>query len=134
MFEKFEIKGLWWLPENPDKKLTGTLSYDPEDGAVLELVGSSFETPIEIFNAKEYDIINGQSSDEITLYKCYSQSMNVQGIMSSKYFANFVFKGKIFNKVSDIKFRYAVVGYNYLESWMARSSFLVTPNNENLTV
>ena len=88
---------------------------------VLELV-ESFESISELLNAKEYDIINGMAGGEITLYKCFIQS-------SSTYIANCVFKGKIFNKISDIKFKYALVGYNYLESWISQSPFVITQNN-----
>jgi len=29
MVEKFEYKGKWWLPENPENKLHGTLVFTP---------------------------------------------------------------------------------------------------------
>src|SRR5580692_10022186 len=37
--DRFEIKGYWWLPENPDQKVPGVLTHDA--GIIeLELFGS----------------------------------------------------------------------------------------------
>lgn len=38
--DRFTATGLWWLPEAPDDKLTGTLSFDSEDGGDLSLIGA----------------------------------------------------------------------------------------------
>jgi len=38
--EPFEVKGRWWEPQQPDKKLNGILRFDPEDGARLEIFGA----------------------------------------------------------------------------------------------
>ena len=40
MIEELEIKGLWWLPEKPDLKLPGTLTFSPYKGLSLEVQGS----------------------------------------------------------------------------------------------
>ncbi len=40
MIEEFEYKGKWWLPDKPEKQISGTLRFNPTDGAVLELIGS----------------------------------------------------------------------------------------------
>ena len=32
--ERLERLGEWWLPDNPDRRLTGTLQFSPEDGVV----------------------------------------------------------------------------------------------------
>ncbi|MCK4799137.1 MAG: hypothetical protein KAT05_17325, partial [Spirochaetes bacterium] len=39
MIAKFEHKGKWKLPES-DTWFNGTLSYDPDNGAILEIYGS----------------------------------------------------------------------------------------------
>ena len=38
--EKLEIAGLWWLPENPDFKISGILIFSPNEGFSLKLQGS----------------------------------------------------------------------------------------------
>jgi hypothetical protein len=37
--ESFEVQGLWWLPEHDDNKVPGALSWDPNSGGTLRLVG-----------------------------------------------------------------------------------------------
>lgn len=41
--KSFEYKGQWWLPEKPENRLFGTLSYDPIKGAKLAIFGSFAE-------------------------------------------------------------------------------------------
>ena len=33
---EFEIEGMWWLPENQDNKISGSLSYSFKDGITLK--------------------------------------------------------------------------------------------------
>jgi hypothetical protein len=35
LLEDFEYKGFWWLPEKPDKKVPGTLTYRSGDRMTL---------------------------------------------------------------------------------------------------
>ncbi|WSB86673.1 hypothetical protein OHA60_24395 [Streptomyces cellulosae] len=36
----FEVDGLWWLPDHEDQKVAGVLSYSPDSGAELRLIGT----------------------------------------------------------------------------------------------
>lgn len=36
-FEPFD--GVWWLPESPDTKISGTLHFDGKTRAILNLIG-----------------------------------------------------------------------------------------------
>jgi hypothetical protein len=38
--ETIDEGGQWWLPEAPDRKLSGWLTFTVDDGARLRLVGS----------------------------------------------------------------------------------------------
>lgn len=40
MIEAFEETGIWWLPESPDRPISGTISYSPQGGIKLWLVGT----------------------------------------------------------------------------------------------
>jgi len=122
MFEKFDTIGSWWLPENPEKTLHGTLSYGPDSGAVLTLMGS-FETEGKATKYHEYDIINGDAGGGITLFRCSTIEFPMiiwnESTVSTKCYASYVFKGHIFKKTSDIKFRYARINFSHLESWIS---------------
>ncbi|MFH7191155.1 hypothetical protein ACHWGL_30070, partial [Klebsiella pneumoniae] len=39
IYDSFNEQGLFWLPDKRDDEVPGTLSYDPENGAVLKLLG-----------------------------------------------------------------------------------------------
>lgn len=39
VLEPFEYRGIWWLPERPDRQVAGVLTFS-QDGASLELVGA----------------------------------------------------------------------------------------------
>ena len=73
MMDKFEYEGIWWLPDEPEKQVSGTLRFTPNEGAILDLIGS-FKDIKEINK-----IILGISSNgkNITLHKCFETKSNV---------------------------------------------------------
>jgi len=62
MMDKFEYKGRWWLPDKPEKRISGTLRFTPNEGAILELIGS-FKDTKDINKMLEPEIILGISSN-----------------------------------------------------------------------
>lgn len=52
MLDDFELKGLWWLPQNPDEKLSGNLVFKGDESITLEVVGS-FD-PLEAWGNSEH--------------------------------------------------------------------------------
>jgi hypothetical protein len=37
--EAFIVQGAWWEPANPDQQLTGALTWSPDSGGELDLLG-----------------------------------------------------------------------------------------------
>lgn len=76
MREKFEYKGYWYLPSDPDNKVAGILTYIPYECIRLDLFGTFEESAIDFFTSSKAgkDIIWGITSDahEITLINCSS--------------------------------------------------------------
>ena len=70
--EEFEYNGIWWLPENQDEKISGTLTFNTAEGAYLELIGS-FKKIEDLNKVLNPNIILGitYNGKSITLYKCY---------------------------------------------------------------
>ncbi len=123
--ESFEINGIWWLPENENKKVSGTLKFDPVEGASLELIGS-FKEPKDLAKVLEPNIILGVGSKKIiTLYRCYETNTNlsVPGLMNSSFIADFIFLGHHFNKEEDVVFESLSVNYPFLEMWSGKTGF-----------
>jgi hypothetical protein len=71
MTENVDIKGLWWLPSNPEHKVAGALHYEPMGKTNLDLIGEFRPNDwSRSFNeTKEEEVIWGLSSDnkDITL-------------------------------------------------------------------
>lgn len=77
--EQHFFKGYWWLPENPDNKVAGVLTYTPGEKLVLELIGAfekddgSFKNVLDVDDRKVpliYGIDSG--AKEISLVSCHS--------------------------------------------------------------
>jgi len=124
--DKFEYKGIWWLPDKPEKQISGTLRFTPNEGAILDLIGS-FKDIKEINKMLEPEIILGISSNgkNITLHKCFETKSNVSfpGLLTSSFYANEVFIGTHFQRSEDIKFRELSIRYSYLDEWVNISGF-----------
>lgn len=132
--EEFEYDGIWWLPENPDKKISGTLKFHPVEGANLELIGS-FKGIEDLNTVLQPDIISGITSNGkiITLYKCYeSQShMSMPGFLRSSFIASRVFLGYHFEKEEDIIFESLSLNYSHLEEWARITGFQFKIENDS---
>lgn len=38
-FDRLDVLGYWWLPEDPKRRVPGRLTWDPDDGGGLQLMG-----------------------------------------------------------------------------------------------
>lgn len=126
MDSDYEYRGEWWLPEDPEKRFYGRLTFNQESGAVLELDGAFTDDPNngELFSP---NIVNGTSSIgvDITLFHCLGKGMNVYwgGQSTSTLFAHNVFVGVHFHKENEITFRSLQVVYSNLDAWLGISGF-----------
>lgn len=71
MTEKVVIKGQWWLPDTPNNRVSGTLTYTPHESICLELIGSlQGEDLVSIMSLNSVPIIFGEASNshKITLF------------------------------------------------------------------
>ncbi len=118
--EKFEEKGIWWLPEKPDEKVAGTLNFDPRGRSTLDLIGA-FRDWKEINELSKNSIILGVThrGKNVTLYRCFETATHASmpGFVSSSYLIDTIFVGHHFEKVSDIVFKNISINYSYLEEW-----------------
>ena len=144
MTSKFEIKGLWFLPQNKDVQVPGTLTFDPTEGAYLELIGSFDQIEYIYFeNSSKFEIILGISvdSDLITLYNCFRSSRKgktfkrnqLTGPPSERYFANFILKGYHFESEESLQFDTIKSSVQNLDEWLNITGFLHEESLEKLT-
>ena len=77
--EEFKKSGYFWLPENEDKKIPGTLSILDGGNIELEVVGL-FDESIEALNGND-DLkrINGHVEKDgfVTLEDCFYRNKNI---------------------------------------------------------
>lgn len=118
--EEFEYAGIWWLPEDPDNTISGTLKFDPTRGSNLKLIGS-FKENKDFNTFLAPNIILGITSDgkRITLYKCRESGsqMGIPGFLSSFFVAQVIFVGHHFEREEDIVFDSLSLTYFHLEEW-----------------
>lgn len=128
MFDGFEYKGVWWLPEKPEKRISGTLRFDPNKGIILDLIGS-FKDIEDMAKLSIHEIILGVSSDgkNITLYKNIESKSDASfpGLMTSSFYVSKVFVGAHFRRSNDIKFKKLYIHYLYLDEWVNISEFTI---------
>lgn len=133
MIKGFEYKGQWWLPNKPEKAVSGTLRYSHNDGAVLELIGS-FENNGEMHKMPRPVVILGTSSNGkgISLHGCFLIQVQTScpGFSTSSYFASMVFVGVHFPKTEDVRFRSMNVHFSHFDEWANMSGFKIDHSEE----
>jgi hypothetical protein len=126
---ELELKGHFWLPNKPEARLQGTLSFTYSEGITLELTGAFEGT--EGQGPFRTDIILGRSfaGKNITLYECLLAETSASGsqAIETKFHASVLFAGAHFPKRDDIKFRRASVRYKHLDAWVNVSGFHTEP-------
>lgn len=146
MIEKFEYKGLWFLPSNPQKKIHGILKYDYQNNInVLELIGSFYEYS----EHDGEDIILGVTTDgdEITLAECQFKSstgiprdesekspLSIEDKLPTLNFRiTYILKGQhIFTK-DDLQFQKIYVEIFNLDEWVGISGLETNNDYANST-
>ena len=130
MSNDLSFTGLFWLPNNEDGKIPGTLTFDQAKGTILTLLGG-FQ---EFGNAEHFQpvIINGftSSGKKLTLYKCFelNRSFSAPGMATSKIKCRFLFVGATFNNESDIVFNKLCVKLKNLDEWIGISGLEFNKN------
>jgi hypothetical protein len=127
MEEGFEYRGYWWTPEEPDERVPGILSFDPEEGATLSLFGSLRAPEGEDDRVP----ILGLSMDykPITLTKLIrppstpGMSPAIRGSITSTIVAEMVVVGEHFEREEDVGFESLIVEYLHLDVWAGVSRF-----------
>jgi len=130
--KSFEYTGYWWLASNPEKQLTGSLKFDPINGATLDLIGSFKDIPNFQDSTETTLILGFANGKKVTLFQCYDRGsqMNMTSGMpvfqTSSFIANYVFIGHYFEKPEDILFTSLSINYSHIEEWTRITGFSFT--------
>jgi hypothetical protein len=143
MLEHEMYKGLWWIPENEDGKLTGDLTVR-KGKAELEVIGDfGRELLAETARVKSYSPnladqprVLGISVDgkPITLEMVSERghSVNLPGLPISKYGAGVALIGKHFEKGESVTFDEIAISATDLNTWTRVSGFNTSLGFEEL--
>ena len=122
----FERMGEWWLPENPDRRVSGVLTYGPEDGFSLKLIGSfkdSREWTKPDSSGRSVPVILGNTTEgrHFTLCECINTGTNIRQssviAVETSFAATFAVEGWHFPRVEDILCDRLGINYWYLDEW-----------------
>ena len=128
--EKFEYQGYWWIPGAEENRVPGTLSFDPDEGATLDLM-SSPKGLEGIVDPLEPEVILGLPSDgkPITLKGCGRTLRSFGfGAEFSTFAADEVFVGEHFERPGDVGFESPIVEYLHVGAWADASGFKISFN------
>ncbi len=134
------FKGLWWIPEDIENQVFGTLIVK-KDKIVLETIGMfGSDSPIDQFaggNVPQYDVIWGISSEakKISVFNCYeSMSLNTDcPFPVAKYSVQVVAVGKHIKSLGE-EGNYDVKAYiEELSYWYRPNIIHISQQNRNFT-
>lgn len=135
-----EFKGLWWLPEDLENQVAGTLIVK-NNKMVLETIGMvGSDSPIDHFiggNVPQYDVIWGVLSDskEVSVFNCYeSMSFNTDcPFPVAKYNVQVVAVGKHIQSLDELG-NYDVKAYiEELSYWFSPNIIQISQQDKNFT-
>ena len=127
LFEDFELKGEWWLPQESGKRVAGTLSVS-QDGLLLEILAPGTGAH-PLLNRPQFNpqIILGLTREGVpcTLYKSMqtSSGLTFGGVHNAEYSPQFLFVFEHFNSPSEMNFQQASLSYTHLEEWIGELPF-----------
>lgn len=123
--ERLEMRGNWWLPDAPAKKIGGILKYDPVEGPRLELTDAfhSRVAPNRYFPldpARRIPAIQGVAEGkEVTLVDTYLSTtlhFPVQEVSSARH--GIVLVGAHLPNRESIRPRSLAITYDHLDPWV----------------
>jgi ApeA N-terminal domain 1 len=121
MQEPFELKGVWWLPDQPEKQVAGTVSFDPIEGIVLDSI-EGFEVEESEADVRKVDVILGilTDGDEVSLHKCNITKLTLPPKTFSAFRISYLIVGVHLPHHQDLKFKTISVRYHNLDEWASK--------------
>lgn len=131
--ETRKYEGYWWLPDSPDKVVTGTLTINRREGIEVKTIGSLLSKQALFsnqINSSFQEILLGQTTDGnlITLIGTICTNSNLYGFSSdlstATHTASLAIVGKRhFSSKSEVVFSSAEVRFSLLDEWLCKFGF-----------
>ena len=145
IYDSFIEQGLFWLADNRDDEVPGSLSYDPENGAVLKLVGifgelqDAFNQAFSDSNRDKKVVIHGVTmrGKPISLLDAHdtNRQLNMPGIPHETWTSNLLVIGAHITSAADEAiFTKSYFRFDEIETWLEHSPFTQSLNPEAKTL
>ena len=126
LIDEFELTGKWWLPDNPDVQLYGILKFK-RNYIILEVSG--IFNKIHIFQLIRSNIMHGCTDENKKVTLCSVSERHFEGARSTESDSNrnlgkstfsckYIFIGRHYDKLEDIKFASLGMYFTYLDKWI----------------
>lgn len=141
LHDSFTEEGLWWLADQPDDQVAGSLSFVPSQGATLKLLGV-FGDVIAAFNRlmggsddPNFVTIHGltMKGKPITVLRAMntSRQLNMPGIANETWKSNLVLLGlHIASEEDDTVFAKSYIRFEAIETWLGDRPYTATYDHE----
>ena len=139
MQESLERNGIWWLPDKPERKVSGIFFYSPSEGIRVKLQDFLPDTYRFLGNCS-IDLLLGTfttTGEPVTLQDCFltrlgRDSADPYGL--AVLCARIAFIGVHFSKPSEICFRQISAQCPHLIEWLGFQAFRRIPEEEGLCI
>jgi hypothetical protein len=135
------LEGLWWRPSTPDQQAAGTLSFDPDTGSRLRLIGALGEIVGSLRNmlgGGQSETLHGFTRDgrEVTLLGAVQGAgqINMPGLFSEEYVPLWVLIGGHFDGRDQAVFTRSFAAFDGLPEWLARPAFSQSEEGQGLQI
>ena len=127
-----DVLGWFWLASQPHDKMPGHLTFNPRDGATLELISRHPNEQVNLeFNDEDGNGVRilGEAppAQEFTLLGCHSYEATESFISRFLYKSSAVLQGKQFEEGQSLDFAAVDLNLRHLERWVGKSSFGLEP-------
>jgi hypothetical protein len=119
MTGKLSCIGSWFMPQNPEKKLWGTLEFIGGDS--IQMVISGKFDKVEGLTSEDTIFLGDTNEGILTILGCYLFQQTVQG--TCHFRVRYLFRGVHIHKREDISFRSIKAKLNTLNEWSYNNGF-----------
>lgn len=135
LYDSFTEQGLFWLADKREDEISGTLSYDPDKGAILKLVGIFGELGDAFKRAfggarDEAAVIHGvtMKGKPLSLLHAHdiNRQLNMPGIPSETWSSNLLVIGAHITSADEAIFPKCYFRFDQIETWLEHKPFTDT--------
>lgn len=125
--DNFSLRGQWWLPEQPDRKIPGEIIFEADGTQELSLDGPLKELasgPLTGLSAPliHGHTINGMACNLIDTFE-FSRQIHAPGGIATKVYYNHLLIGRELIDIKTAKFESALINFSNFGAWINRVPF-----------